>query len=111
MTSDTLRAIIAFQHWRGIAESGLIEPGDNTFYALVRFSGPRHMQASPQLIDWLKRPPIEDFKPRPYNDSAKPPNATIGYGHKIHSGPVTSSDVERFRNGITPSEAGKDTSR
>jgi lysozyme len=34
----------------------------------------------------------------PYNDSASPPNATIGIGHLIHFGPVTGADVARYRN-------------
>lgn len=33
---------------------------------------------------------FEGFVPRPYNDSAD--NATVGYGHLIHAGPVTDAD-------------------
>lgn len=36
----------------------------------------------------------EGFVPTPYNDAAD--NATIGYGHLIHTGPVTPGDRERF---------------
>ncbi len=35
---------------------------------------------------------FEGFRATPYNDAAVPPNATIGFGHKIHDGPVTAAD-------------------
>jgi lysozyme len=31
---------------------------------------------------------FEGFAPKLYNDAAKPPNATIGFGHVVHAGPV-----------------------
>jgi GH24 family phage-related lysozyme (muramidase) len=34
----------------------------------------------------------------PYNDGADPPNATIGIGHLIHYGPVTSADTRAWRS-------------
>lgn len=37
----------------------------------------------------------EGFVPVPYNDSAD--NATIGYGHLIHTGPVTQADRDRYQ--------------
>jgi lysozyme len=35
---------------------------------------------------------FEGFRPRAYNDSAHPPNCTIGYGHELHPGPCTYDD-------------------
>jgi len=35
---------------------------------------------------------FEGFRPTAYNDGADPPNATIGYGHLLHRGPVTAAD-------------------
>jgi hypothetical protein len=83
----------------------VIQPRDDTFRALLEFSGPRGRRASYRLIDWLKKPPIENFRPYPYDDASRPPNATIGYGHKLHSGPVNRSDLERFEQGITEARA------
>ncbi len=39
------------------------------------------------------------------NDGAKKGNATIGFGHKLHSGPITADDKKKYGNGITKSEA------
>lgn len=39
---------------------------------------------------------FEGFVPTPYNDAASPPNATIGYGHLLHPGPVTTADISRW---------------
>ena len=36
------------------------------------------------------------FCATPCNDPAEPPNATIGFGHELHSGPVTQADIERW---------------
>lgn len=38
---------------------------------------------------------FEGYVPVPYNDSAD--NATIGYGHLIHGGPVTQTDRDHYR--------------
>ena len=38
----------------------------------------------------------EGLKLKPYNDAANPPNATIGYGHLIHKGPVTQADIDTY---------------
>jgi lysozyme len=35
---------------------------------------------------------FEGFRGSAYNDAAKPPNATIGYGHVLHPGPCTETD-------------------
>lgn len=40
---------------------------------------------------------FEGWVDHPYNDAAKPPNATIGYGHLIHPGPVNAADRTRWR--------------
>jgi GH24 family phage-related lysozyme (muramidase) len=46
---------------------------------------------------------FEGFVDRPYNDSAG--NATIGYGHLIHRGPVTLADQNVRRGGLLPGVA------
>ena len=64
------------------------------------------MRASHHLADRLKSRRGENFRQFSYNDASRPvPNATIGYGHKLHSGPVTESDLENFQQGITPIQA------
>lgn len=42
---------------------------------------------------------FEGFVPTPYNDAAD--NATIGYGHELHAGPVTAADREHWGS-LTP---------
>jgi len=100
-----LRAIIEFQRRQGAAQTGVIQPRDDAFRALSEFNGPRGMRTSYRLIDWLKKPPIEDFRSYPYDDASRPPNATIGYGHKLHPGPVNHFDLEKFKHGITEAPA------
>ena len=39
---------------------------------------------------------FEGYRPTAYNDGADPPNATIGYGHLLHRGPVTGVDAELY---------------
>lgn len=39
---------------------------------------------------------FEGYVPTPYNDAAH--NATIGYGHLIHTGPVTAADREQWKD-------------
>lgn len=46
---------------------------------------------------------FEGFVPKPYNDPAN--NATIGYGHLIHLGPVTQKD--RLDWGVISREQGR----
>ncbi len=93
--SGTLRALDEFQRRCGLARNGLIEPRDATAQALSRYSGPRGMRVSNHLIEFLENS-AEGFRAQPYNDAASPPNATIGYGHKLHPGPVTQADLERW---------------
>lgn len=57
---------------------------------------------SPRGLHAIER--FEGFRARPYNDRAG--NATIGYGHLLHHGPVTAEDVRRW-GVITPSEGTK----
>ncbi|KUJ59999.1 hypothetical protein AR687_20475 [Flavobacteriaceae bacterium CRH] len=47
----------------------------------------------------------EKFKPNLYNDDAKEHHCTIGYGHKVHSGPCNGSESEEFKRGITETRA------
>ena len=105
VNDDTLRAIVEFQRRREIAPTVVIQPDDSTFSALMNFSGPRGMRATHRLADLLKSRVVEGFAPYPYNDASQPPNATIGYGHKLHSGPVTEADRDHFRVGITSMQA------
>jgi lysozyme len=34
----------------------------------------------------------EGFRPKAYNDSDRPANCTIGYGHELHPGPCSAAD-------------------
>lgn len=43
----------------------------------------------------------EAFRSRLYNDAAAPPNATIGYGHLVHYGPINGTESAEFRAGIS----------
>jgi lysozyme len=36
---------------------------------------------------------FEGFVPTIYNDAAQPPNATIGFGHVVHAGPITGNEA------------------
>jgi len=96
MNSETLGAIDEFRPRHGLARNGLIEPRDETARALSKYSGPRGMRVSQSLIEFLERPDIEGFCATPCDDASSPPNATIGIGHKLHSGPVTPADQERW---------------
>lgn len=99
--TDTLRAIMEFQRRRGYPQSGLIQPRDNTFSALLAFSGPRGMRASQSMINSLKQ--TERFEAQLYNDEAK--DCTIGYGHLVHTGSIDGSEPEEFKKGITEARA------
>ncbi len=94
MNSETLRAIDDFQRRHGLARGGLIEPGDKTARALFRYSGPHRMRVSHGFVALMEK--IEGFCAGPCNDSADPPNATIGFGHELHPGPVTHDDRKRW---------------
>lgn len=61
------------------------------------------MHASKRLIAFLKT--WELFRPRMYNDAAR--HCTIGYGHRIHRGPVGTNPMaeQPFRDGITEGDA------
>lgn len=39
---------------------------------------------------------FEGYRPTAYSDAADPPNATIGYGHMLHPGPVTETDKKLY---------------
>ncbi len=43
----------------------------------------------------------EGFKSFPYNDTGDPANATIGFGYKLHDGPVDGTEPAWARAGIT----------
>lgn len=105
--SGTLSAIVEFQRRHSLPQTGLIKRGDATIQALARFREPSGMRASSNLVDWLKNQPTEGFSATPYDDADWPtPNATIGYGHKLHRGPVTDANRKKWGpNGISKSEA------
>lgn len=46
---------------------------------------------------------FEGFRSMPYNDAAN--NATIGFGHLLHYGPVTAADVALFQKRLTRGRA------
>jgi lysozyme len=102
--SATLAAIGEFQRRHSLPQNGLIKRGDATIRALASFSGPRSMRASSDLVRAVEAG--EEFGAVPYNDAHKPPNATIGYGHKLHSGAVTDADRKKWGpNGISTTRA------
>jgi lysozyme len=45
---------------------------------------------SPKGAQFIAR--FEGFVPTIYNDAANPPNATIGFGHVVHAGPITGKE-------------------
>ena len=44
---------------------------------------------------------FEGFRPKLYNDPSPAKNATIGFGHMVHAGPITGKEPQEFRDGIT----------
>lgn len=54
-------------------------------------------------VDFIAR--FEGFVPKPYNDADRPPNATIGFGHMLHHGPVTHQDEQHYAGGISRDRA------
>ncbi len=62
-----------------------------------------HLQLSRAGAQFIAR--FEGFRAMPYNDADSPPNATIGYGHVLHAGPVTGADTARFPHGMSTGEA------
>jgi lysozyme len=46
---------------------------------------------------------FEGFRSLPYNDAVG--NATIGFGHLLHLGPVTAADKAKYPNGLTLDQA------
>ena len=105
MGTRTLGAITEFQRRRGLDRTGIIQPRDRTMEALLRFSGPSSMRVSQNAIRTLED--MEQFSATPYDDPARPiPNATIGFGHRLHSGPVTERDRQNWGlNGISRARA------
>ena len=59
----------------------------------------QHKQLSQAGADFIAD--FEGFRAEPYNDADQPPNATIGFGHMIHSGPVTATDEAQHRGGMS----------
>lgn len=60
---------------------------------------PPPMTVSPELIELIKE--SEGWKPHLYNDPSPARNATIGYGHLVHPGPIDGSEPEEFKQGLT----------
>jgi len=46
---------------------------------------------------------FEGYRQFPYNDAVN--NATIGYGHLLHIGPVTAADRAKYPNGLSRAQA------
>lgn len=44
---------------------------------------------------------FEGFSATLYNDPGPGKHATIGFGHKVHDGPINGSEPEEFKKGIT----------
>lgn len=44
---------------------------------------------------------FEGFSPKLYNDPSPAKNATIGFGHMVHAGPITGKEPQEFQRGIT----------
>lgn len=61
------------------------------------------MQLSRAGAEFIAR--FEGFSAEPYNDPDTPPNATIGYGHMLHHGPVTAADRAGYPHGMSKQEA------
>jgi len=100
--SDTGRAITEFQRRHGIERTGVIEPRDKTFNALLCFRGPSSMRASRRGIDLIES--YEQFLDHSY-DKDGGGNTTIGFGHLIHRGMINHGPSEhRFEHGIGRSE-------
>jgi len=100
---DLPKAILKFQHRRRLPETGLIQPRDRTWGALSKPGNPINMRMSYGGQTSLKNKPMEGFGPHPYPDGDN--NTTIGWGHLVHLGPPTPSDLEKYKDGISKSEA------
>jgi len=44
---------------------------------------------------------FEGFRSKLYNDPSPARNATIGFGHMVHAGPITGKEPQEFQRGIT----------
>jgi lysozyme len=44
---------------------------------------------------------FEGFRSKLYNDPSPARNATVGFGHMVHAGPITGKEPQEFRRGIT----------
>jgi hypothetical protein len=53
-------------------------------------------EVSQQGLEFIAR--FEGFRGKLYNDQAN--NATIGFGHLVHRGPINGSEPEEFRAGL-----------
>ncbi len=58
---------------------------------------------SPEGAAFIAR--FEGFRAKLYNDPATPPNATIGFGHLVHAGPIDGSEPAELKQGITKQQA------
>lgn len=57
------------------------------------------MNVSPQGLALITD--FEGFSPTLYNDDGAGRHATIGFGHKVHDGPINGSEPVEFQRGIT----------
>lgn len=66
-------------------------------------SKPRQLHLSDKGAEFIGH--FEGFVGHLYNDAAN--NATIGYGHLLHLGPITKADLAAWHGGITQANARK----
>lgn len=65
---------------------------------------PRHaspaapMSLSPAGAKFIAK--FEGFRSKLYNDPSPARNATIGFGHMVHAGPITGKEPQEFQRGI-----------
>lgn len=57
------------------------------------------MDVSAQALAFIAD--FEGFSPTLYNDPGPGRHCTIGFGHKVHDGPINGSEPEEFKRGIT----------
>lgn len=79
----------------------LTRTDDITMVAPPPSSASKPERISQEGIELLTR--FEGFRSLPYNDTAN--NATIGYGHLLHMGPVNDADKARYGKGLSEAEA------
>jgi lysozyme len=107
--SGTDAAVRAFQQANGLELDGIA--GAATMKALSNGQAaspapapsPHPAGTSEKGLEFIGR--FEGFRGQLYNDAAVPANATIGFGHLVHRGPINGSEPAEFRAGLTNAQA------